>query len=140
MSCYQVKVSGSGTANPIAVKFPGAYKNTDAGILVSIYGNLNGYTVPGPPMYISGGSSTPVSSTNAPAVSSSTVRPVTSSTTARPATSTTVRTSSTAAPVPTSGATAAQYQQCGGTGFTGPSTCASPFKCVVLNPYYSQCQ
>nr|BAA76365.1 cellulase [Irpex lacteus] len=35
--------------------------------------------------------------------------------------------------------TAAQWAQCGGMGFTGPTVCASPFTCHVLNPYYSQC-
>ncbi|KAI0085767.1 cellulase [Irpex rosettiformis] len=33
----------------------------------------------------------------------------------------------------------AQWGQCGGIGFTGPTVCASPFTCHVLNPYYSQC-
>lgn len=35
--------------------------------------------------------------------------------------------------------TAAHYAQCGGTGYTGPTTCESPYTCVVSNPYYSQC-
>ncbi|TID24826.1 chitin binding protein [Venturia nashicola] len=33
---------------------------------------------------------------------------------------------------------AAKYAQCGGTGWTGPTTCASG-TCTVQNPYYSQC-
>ncbi|KDN38351.1 hypothetical protein RSAG8_09555, partial [Rhizoctonia solani AG-8 WAC10335] len=37
----------------------------------------------------------------------------------------------------TSGA-AALYAQCGGTGFTGPTACASG-SCKAWNPYYSQC-
>ena len=39
ISCAQVKVTGggSGTPSPL-VSFPGAYKNTDPGIKVNIYG------------------------------------------------------------------------------------------------------
>jgi acetylxylan esterase len=33
-----------------------------------------------------------------------------------------------------------QWAQCGGNGWTGVGTCMSPFKCVVLNEWYSQCQ
>ncbi|CAE6457903.1 unnamed protein product [Rhizoctonia solani] len=38
-----------------------------------------------------------------------------------------------------SGAPVAQYYRCGGIGYTGSTTCADGFKCVVQNPYYSQC-
>ncbi|KAA1469381.1 cellulase CEL6B [Dentipellis sp. KUC8613] len=31
------------------------------------------------------------------------------------------------------------YGQCGGQGWTGPTTCAAGSTCVVSNPYYSQC-
>ncbi|PPQ92150.1 hypothetical protein CVT25_008775 [Psilocybe cyanescens] len=60
-----------------------------------------------------------------------------------PTTSTAVPVTSTVPPVtvapsPT-GATAAQYAQCGGIGFTGPTVCAAPFTCKVSNAYYSQC-
>ncbi|KAJ2982992.1 hypothetical protein NUW54_g10679 [Trametes sanguinea] len=36
-------------------------------------------------------------------------------------------------------ATAPQYGQCGGQGWTGATTCPSGWSCVVSNPYYSQC-
>ncbi|OBZ75906.1 Exoglucanase 1 [Grifola frondosa] len=39
----------------------------------------------------------------------------------------------------TSGGTVPQWGQCGGTGWTGATTCVSPYTCHVLNPYYSQC-
>ncbi|KAB5571891.1 cellulose 1,4-beta-cellobiosidase [Coniochaeta sp. 2T2.1] len=52
-------------------------------------------------------------------------------------TSTTSRTTSTAAPGATGGAD--HWQQCGGQGWTGPTTCKSPYKCTAANPYYSQC-
>ncbi|OQO14554.1 hypothetical protein B0A48_01433 [Cryoendolithus antarcticus] len=33
----------------------------------------------------------------------------------------------------------AQWGQCGGSGWSGPTSCVSPYTCHVLNPYYSQC-
>ncbi|KAI0822858.1 CBD9-like protein [Trametes gibbosa] len=51
---------------------------------------------------------------------------------------------STVPPSTTSGAPGAlqtAYGQCGGTGFTGPTSCVSGFTCVAISPpYYSQCQ
>ena len=38
-----------------------------------------------------------------------------------------------------SSGTAAHWAQCGGEGFTGPTTCASGFTCQAQNAYYSQC-
>lgn len=68
-----------------------------------------------------------------------TAAPVTT-TTARPTTTTTpaTQTTTTAAPQPT-GCTAARWAQCGGNGFTGCKTCASPWKCTYQNDWYSQC-
>ncbi|CAL1702994.1 unnamed protein product [Somion occarium] len=41
---------------------------------------------------------------------------------------------------PTGGAgTVAQWGQCGGIGYSGPTACVSPYTCHVLNDYYSQC-
>ncbi|KAH8598096.1 glycoside hydrolase [Bisporella sp. PMI_857] len=51
MTCYQINVTGSGTANPAGVKFPGAYKASDPGILIDIYKPIPSYTVPGPAVY-----------------------------------------------------------------------------------------
>ncbi|KAF5856788.1 hypothetical protein ETB97_006716 [Aspergillus alliaceus] len=45
---------------------------------------------------------------------------------------------STAAPS-SSASVAAHYEQCGGINYTGPTTCASGYKCVKQNPYYHQC-
>ncbi|KAI0634083.1 hypothetical protein C8Q77DRAFT_1109676 [Trametes polyzona] len=36
-------------------------------------------------------------------------------------------------------ATAPQYGQCGGQGWTGATVCPSGWSCAVSNPYYSQC-
>lgn len=38
-----------------------------------------------------------------------------------------------------SSSVADHYGQCGGIGWTGPTTCQSPYKCTVANQYYSQC-
>lgn len=38
-----------------------------------------------------------------------------------------------------SGTTVAKYGQCGGTGYTGSTICASGSTCTVSNDYYSQC-
>ncbi|CAG8975004.1 hypothetical protein HYALB_00012136 [Hymenoscyphus albidus] len=44
------------------------------------------------------------------------------------------------APTPGSGSgTVAQYQQCGGTGYNGPTQCDSPYVCTFSSEYYSQC-
>ncbi|QSZ36300.1 hypothetical protein DSL72_007426 [Monilinia vaccinii-corymbosi] len=42
------------------------------------------------------------------------------------------------ASTPTSGAGVPKYGQCGGTGYSGPTTCVSS-TCTFVNPYYSQC-
>ncbi|KAI0600110.1 glycoside hydrolase family 61 protein [Biscogniauxia sp. FL1348] len=52
MTCYQITVTGGGSANPDGVKFPGAYSPTDPGIKIDIWGNdFKEYTIPGPPVY-----------------------------------------------------------------------------------------
>jgi len=58
-------------------------------------------------------------------------------TTSRPS-STSVPPSSTSS---ASGATQTEWGQCGGQGWSGPTTCASGLTCVPVSPpYYSQCQ
>ncbi|KAF6809572.1 endoglucanase II (glycosyl hydrolase family 61) [Colletotrichum sojae] len=120
MECAQIRVTGSGNnAGSNFVSFPGAYAANHPGILVSIYDNTgrptNGgrpYSIPGPVVITcSGGGSSP---------------PPTSS------------------PPPSSGggggggSGAALYTQCGGEGWTGPTTCAQG-TCKASNQYYSQC-
>jgi cellobiose dehydrogenase (acceptor) len=75
----------------------------------------------------------------APAESASPVAssPAGSSTPSAPAESAPATTPSPAEPAQPS--TAGAYERCGGIGFTGPTTCASGWKCVVQNDYYSQC-
>ncbi|KAI1322542.1 cutinase-domain-containing protein [Xylariaceae sp. FL0255] len=40
---------------------------------------------------------------------------------------------------PTGSGTVAEYGQCGGIGYTGPTTCVSPYTCKEASAYYSQC-
>ncbi|KAG8891162.1 hypothetical protein FRC01_014868 [Tulasnella sp. 417] len=58
----------------------------------------------------------------------------TSTTTTKTSTGTTKTTTTTA-----SGAQASHYAQCGGSGWTGPTTCVSPYVCTYSNEWYSQC-
>jgi cellulose 1,4-beta-cellobiosidase len=62
----------------------------------------------------------------------------TSATTLRTSTTTSRSTSTSSAPTGSSTG-ADHWGQCGGIGWTGPTTCKSPYKCTVSNPYYSQC-
>ncbi|MCJ1324012.1 hypothetical protein MMC10_000674 [Thelotrema lepadinum] len=147
VSCYQITVSGGGSASPATVNFPGAYAASDPGILINIYQSLSTYVDPGPTVYAGGlvrsagstctgyaASETP--GAGAPAGGSS-------PTTAKA--STTLKTTAAASPTGSSGgagcAAVAQYGQCGGTGFTGCTTCVAGTTCKAVSPpYYSQCQ
>ncbi|KAI8632447.1 glycoside hydrolase family 61 protein [Xylariaceae sp. FL1651] len=54
MTCYQIKVTGGGSASPKGVNFPGAYNANDPGIKIDIWSNsFTEYTIPGPPVYSS---------------------------------------------------------------------------------------
>ncbi|KAF8661423.1 hypothetical protein AX16_001341 [Volvariella volvacea WC 439] len=118
MSCYQLRVTGSGNAAPATVRFPGAYSANDPGILFNLYGQYSSYTVPGPAVYGGGGPPAPPTSST---TTRSSTPPVTTTTTA-------------------TGPLASQWQQCGGNGWTGPTACVSPFTCKYVNDWYSQCQ
>lgn len=54
-------------------------------------------------------------------------------------TATTLKTSTTSSTGSSSTGTAAHWAQCGGIGYTGPTTCVSPYTCTYSNAYYSQC-
>ncbi|TKX27050.1 GDSL-like lipase/acylhydrolase family protein [Elsinoe australis] len=87
---------------------------------------------------VSGGAA---SGSNAPAPTTS-VRPAApSSTTAAGPTTTVAPTTSSAAPAPapTGAGTVGKYGQCGGKGYTGPTTCAEGSSCKSAGEWYSQC-
>ncbi|KAL1607236.1 hypothetical protein SLS59_002198 [Nothophoma quercina] len=51
VSCFQVKVTGGGSANPTGVSFPGGYKITDPLFTKAIYDSSFKYVSPGPAVY-----------------------------------------------------------------------------------------
>lgn len=131
MECAQIQVTGgTGSATPSTVAFPGAYTDTDPGILIDIYTTLTTYEIPGPTPFVCGQSQGASSST-----------PTTLATSTKAAsTSTKVSTSSTSTTSAAStGATQVVYGQCGGTGWTGPTVCAAGSTCTYSSAYYSQC-
>ncbi|KAI1171088.1 carbohydrate-binding module family 1 protein [Nemania sp. FL0916] len=165
MTCYQLTVTGSGSAKPAGVKLPGAYAASDPGILINIHAPMSTYIPPGPTVY-SGGStksagapcagcestckagSGPTSSAgsgggggSSPTTTTTLVTSKTTTTavTTKPTTTvtTTTKTTTTGGSSPT-GCTVALYGQCGGSGYSGCTTCASG-TCKALNDYYSQC-
>ena len=55
-------------------------------------------------------------------------------------TTTTAKTTTSAKPTTSApSCTVAEYGQCGGTGYSGCTVCASPYTCKVQNSYYYQC-
>lgn len=90
----------------------------------------------------SGGSPSPTSTSVTS--TATTLTTTTISTTSSPTTSTTPSTTtSTASPTTTSpgtGVTVPEWGQCGGIGYTGPTSCASPFSCVCLSAWWCSCQ
>lgn len=133
MTCYQLTVTGSGTAKPSGVSLPGAYQASDPGILVNIHAAMSTYVAPGPTVY-SGGSTQSAGSGCSGCESSCTPSsgPSGTASSVSVASSTATGGGSTG---PT-GCTVALYAQCGGSGYTGCTGCAQG-TCVKSNDYYS---
>ncbi|KAK1754014.1 family 61 putative glycoside hydrolase [Echria macrotheca] len=127
MECAQIQITGNGnTVGSNTVSFPGAYQSNHPGIQINIYDQgqpTNGgrpYQIPGPaPISCSGGGGG--GGSNPPQTTF-----VTSTTPAQPTGGN------------GGGSGAPLYGQCGGQGWTGPTTCAQG-KCTVTNEWYSQC-
>ncbi|KDN40982.1 hypothetical protein RSAG8_07688, partial [Rhizoctonia solani AG-8 WAC10335] len=132
MECAQINVTGGGNTSPATVSFPGAYSSTDPGITINIYyPPVTNYTIPGPRPFTCDGAATTSVTTAA-----------TTSTTSRLTTSTTKATTTTTATAPASSSTSgtvAKYGQCGGTGWTGATSCVSGSTCTKVNDFYYQC-
>ncbi|KAA8901793.1 glycosyl hydrolase family 61-domain-containing protein [Sphaerosporella brunnea] len=131
VSCYQLKITGGGSAEPSGVSFPGAYSPTDPGILFDLYGSYTTYIIPGPTVYTAGSGSGGGSPTT---VTSTTKTTATTNTITVPTTTTAPTTTSASG-----GGTLAKYSQCGGNGWTGSGTCVAGTICTKLNDFYSQC-
>ncbi|KAB8298619.1 hypothetical protein EYC80_000798 [Monilinia laxa] len=125
MECAQINVSGgTGTSTPSSVSFPGAYGQSDPGVLINIYTTLTTYTIPGPTPFVCGAAQSTSKNSSTSKATSTTLSSTTKTSTSVVATGTGV---------------AAVYGQCGGQGWTGATICASGSTCVVSNAYYSQC-
>lgn len=156
-----VRIGASGAPSNVRV---GAFKNTDGSIAVVVINNngnsetisLNGISASKVSAYYMDNSvSSPATFSatlnggtvggNIPGHSvvtfvittgGSTPPPTTTSSPGGPTTTSTP-------PVTTSpssgGGEAQEYAQCGGQGYTGPTTCVSPYVCKYSNPWYSQC-
>ncbi|TPX16403.1 uncharacterized protein E0L32_004052 [Thyridium curvatum] len=152
--CFNLKVTGAGAAQPAGVAGTALYKATDPGILYDLYRSpLPPYTVPGPALV----SGLPVSVAQASSKATATgtaTRPgggggggssgAPTSTTKPPSQptttlATTTRPTSTTAAGGGGGQGQTRWGQCGGSGYSGPTSCAEG-TCTVLNPYYAQCQ
>ncbi|KAJ8122642.1 hypothetical protein ONZ43_g1209 [Nemania bipapillata] len=131
-------VSGGSGTLPAGVKLPGAFKASDPGIQVNIHAKMSSYVNPGPAVIPAGLTKTAGSGCSAGCAKTCT------------AGSGPVGTAI-SAPAPTGGSGSgsgsggavcaqAMYQQCGGTGYTGCTTCAAGLTCKAVSPpYYSQC-
>ncbi|EAW12129.1 putative endo-1,4-beta-glucanase [Aspergillus clavatus NRRL 1] len=152
--CFNLQITGSGTAKPSGVKGTKLYTPTDPGILVNIYSSLD-YIIPGPTLIPDAvslvQSTSAITASGTPITGSGSVPPATdgpSTTKATPTSSTTLSTTTkaTITQAPTSsttsaGSTATQtaYGQCGGSGWTGPTACGSGATCTSYSEWYSQC-
>ncbi|OBR07279.1 Endoglucanase-4 [Colletotrichum higginsianum IMI 349063] len=115
--CLNIEVTGSGSELPAGTKGTSLYTPTDAGILVSIYNNLDSYEIPGPKLPAAFGGSGSGSGSSAAPAPTSTAAPVASApaVTSAPAAATTTAAAEAAVtsapasaqqPAPTGGATA----------------------------------
>ncbi|KAH7305766.1 glycosyl hydrolase family 61-domain-containing protein [Stachybotrys elegans] len=128
--CLNLKINSGGSAG-LSGGVPGTslYSATDPGILFNLYGAFTSYPIPGPAVGGPGGDGGSPPPTT-------TLRPTT---TQRPPTSTSSSSVPTGGPGGPGGCTVAKYQQCGGQGYSGCTTCASGSTCQKLNDFYSQC-
>ncbi|KAF3909846.1 Endoglucanase-4 [Orbilia brochopaga] len=147
IGCMQLKITGPGGSCAPKYNLPGAYTATQNNIYIPdfYYGFVpSTYSAPGPAVATctgGGGGSQPTTTlrtttTSARTSAATTTRTTTPGTTAR---TTTTSSRTTAAGTTTGGGTGAPlYGQCGGSGWTGPTTCAQG-TCTYSNAYYSQC-
>lgn len=163
--CFNLAITGTGTLSPSGTYGTALYQATDPGILYNLYTTVENYTIPGPTLY-SGFPSSVAQSSSVATVTSSAIVPggtsgssssssvksttatttttskVTSTTTSS-VKSTTAATTTTTSKVTTTAATTAAggqtlYGQCGGSGWTGATSCASG-TCSTYNSWYAQC-
>ncbi|KKZ60926.1 hypothetical protein EMCG_04425 [[Emmonsia] crescens] len=78
--CFNLKITGGGTAQPLGTRGTDLYQSTDPGINVNIYNPLSGYEIPGPSLFDDsgnpGGDQDPDSSEPSAPAPSPTVSPI----------------------------------------------------------------
>ena len=75
-----------------------------------------------------------------PSTTTSTVTTLSTTTTTTTPSSTDTSTTTTTASATGTGTPVPEWGQCGGTGYTGSTQCASPYVCVYLSDWWSQCE
>ncbi|KAH6645894.1 glycoside hydrolase family 61 protein [Truncatella angustata] len=138
ISCYQITVKGGTSTNavPAGVSFPGAIKASDPGVLINIHAKLSTYVNPGPAVVPGGKTRTPgLSCSGCESTCKAGAGPSGTAIQVTPPAQTSAAGGSTGG----DSCAQAQYQQCGGTGYTGCTTCTSGATCKSQSPYYSQC-
>ncbi|KZV70368.1 lytic polysaccharide monooxygenase [Peniophora sp. CONT] len=148
--CYQLEVTGSGTALPTEglVSFPGAYTSSDAGIVFNIYTDFDSYPIPGPAVWdgvssaigsgsgssssaASGASSTAVAATSSAAAVTSSAAATTSS--AAGATSAVESFSSSSAATSTASSSSAAATSSAVTATSAATSSTAPTSAVVTS-------
>jgi lytic cellulose monooxygenase (C1-hydroxylating) len=121
MTCYQLQVSGNGTAAPATVKFPGAYKASDPGLMFNIHAKVQTYVIPGPSVVAGGTVKTAGTgcSGGCQATCSAGKGPTGTALLAEA----TAGAAGAAGGASAAAACSAKYAQCGGQGWTGCSVC-----------------
>ncbi|KAF3933231.1 Exoglucanase [Dactylella cylindrospora] len=145
----------SGDPNELIQSVPNSsvtYSNIKFGELCSTFSDPQGIAPCGPYSPPSGSTSTTTSRTTTTSSRTTTTSSRTTTTSSR-TTTTSSRTTTTSSRTTTASRTTTtttrtttansaqqtKWGQCGGIGFTGPTSCVSGTTCTVLNPYYSQC-
>ncbi|KAI8623551.1 fungal cellulose binding domain-containing protein [Xylariaceae sp. FL1651] len=142
MSCYQLTVTGGSGSVPAGVKLPGAFKASDPGIQINIHAKMTNYVNPGPAVVAGGTTKAAGSGCGSGCASTCKVGsgPVGTALPAPSGGSGSGGSGSSSGSGGSSGCAQAQFQQCGGQGYSGCTTCASGLTCKdVSPPYYSQC-
>lgn len=134
-----------------------AYAASNAGFLDAVYNTLEDSSVSPSPITTTTVSATATATSSVGEVtstvtktatqtvaSSTTVLTVTATVTEATSTTFVISTTKTATSTSTAaagtGTGVAQWDQCGGNGYTGSTTCASPYTCVELSQWWSQCE
>lgn len=157
--CFNLAVSGTGSLVPSGTLGEALYQESDPGILYNLYTDVEDYTMPGPTLYsafsssvaqsvstatatssaiVPGGTTAAVSSSSSVASAGSTASSSSAQSTTAAASTTTTSAAAQTPSAASAGAGQTVYGQCGGSGWTGATSCVSA-TCSTYNAYYAQC-